>query len=136
MDARTDTPISSRRKAGLVLGIVVGLVNVPGSFVPGGETETGSPTGPPLFILLFGLVAGILIAGLLAAAWVRRSRALVRVAAVVMVLVALSAVPAFFMPDVPAWIVAFAGLYVLATVAALVLLLAPERQPVPVAATA
>ncbi len=40
--------ISGRRKAGYILGIVVGLQNIPGAFVPSGQTATGSPTGPPL----------------------------------------------------------------------------------------
>ena len=127
--------ISSRRRAGLALGIVVGLSNIPAAWIPGGETESGSPTGPPPFIVMFGLGAGLIIAGLLVAAWRRRSRALVRVAAVVMVLVALSAVPAFFGPDVPPWVVAIAGAYVLATVVALVLMFAPERREAVVGAT-
>ncbi len=120
---------TGRRRTGFVLGMLVGFANIPGVFVPGGETDTGSPTGPPLPVLLFGLVAGIAIMGLLARAWQTGSRGLVRAAAVLMVLVALTAVPAFFSPDIPAWIVAFAGVYVLATVASLVLLFAPQHRP-------
>lgn len=127
--------ITGRRKSGYILGIAVGLVNIPGMFVPGGETESGSPTGPPLPILVFGLVAGLLIAGLLALSWRNGSRGLMRTAAVLMILVALTAVPAFFGPEIPLWIVAFAGIYVLATVVSLVLLFAPERQPASVGAS-
>jgi hypothetical protein len=130
--------ISGRRKAGLVLGIVVALTNIPGAWIPpNGTTTSGEAVGPPLEVLVFGAVAGGLIALLLVAAWLRRSRALLRVASVLMVLVALTAVPAFFVTGVPAWVVAFAGAYVLATVVALVLLLAPERrESVPVGARA
>ena len=121
--------ITPRRRAGYTLGILVGLTNIPGMFVPGGETASGSPTGPPLPILVFDLVAGLLIVGLLALSWRNGSRGLVRAAAVVMILVALTAVPAFFAPDIPLWIVAFAGIYVLATVVSLLMLFAPEQQP-------
>ena len=127
--------IDGRRKAGLVLGIVVGLSNIPAVFTPGaGEAEFTE--GPPIEVTVFGFVAGVAIAGLLALAWRRRSRALVRVAAVLLVLTALSAVPAFFVPDIPSWVVAGAGVYVLATIVTLVLLFAPERRSSAVGATA
>jgi hypothetical protein len=122
--------ISGRQKAGYVLGLIVGFVNIPGAFVPGGETESGSPTGPPMEIVVFGLVAGLAIMGLLAAAWRTGKRGFLRAAAVLMILVALTAVPAFFIDTVPAWVKLFAGAYVLATLASLVLLFSPARQPV------
>lgn len=124
--------ISGRRKTGYILGLIVGLLNIPASFVPSGQTATGSPTGPPVQILIFGLVGGVLIALLLAVAWRKRSRALTRAAAVLMILVALTAVPAFSLPDLPAWVKLFAGLYVLATLVSLVLLFSPARRPAPV----
>jgi heme A synthase len=124
--------ISGRRKAGYILGVIVGLLNIPGAFVPSGQTDTGSPTGPPFQILIFGVVAGVLAAALLAVAWRRRSRALTRAAAVLMILLALTAVPAFTAPDVPAWIKLIAGAYVLSTLVSLVLLFSPARRPAPV----
>jgi peptidoglycan/LPS O-acetylase OafA/YrhL len=124
--------ISGRQRAGYVLGLIVGFTNIPGAFVPGGETESGAPTGPPVQILAFGVVAGVLIMGLLALAWRTGRRGLVRIAAVLMILVALTAVPAFFIDTVPAWVKLFAAAYVLATLAALVLLFSPVRRPVPV----
>jgi len=127
--------IDGRHRAGLVLGILLGLSNTIPVFPTGGD-DAGSPAGPPIEVAVFGIVAGVLIAGLLALAWRRRSRALVRVAAVLMVLTALSAVPAFFVSGVPSWVVAGAGVYVLTTVVALVLMFAPERRSAPVGATA
>jgi lysylphosphatidylglycerol synthetase-like protein (DUF2156 family) len=121
--------ISGRQKAGFILGGIVGFVNIPGAFVPSGQTATGAPTGPPMEILMFGVVGGVLIMGLLAVAWRKRSRALTRAAAVLMILVALTAVPAFFTPEVLAWIKLFAGCYVLATLVSLVLLFSPSRRP-------
>lgn len=124
--------ITGRRKAGYILGIIVGLLNIPGALVPGGETASGAPTGPPLAIRLFGLGAGIIIAVLLAMAWRNRSRALTRAAAVLMILTALTAVPAFSPPDIPAWIKLFAAVFILSTLASLVLLFSPTRRPVTV----
>jgi hypothetical protein len=124
--------ISGRQKAGYILGLIVGFTNIPGAFVPGGDTESGAPTGPPVEILAFGVVAGGLIMALLALAWRTGRRPLVRVAAVLMILVALTAIPAFFIDTVPAWVKLFAGAYVLATLASLVLLFSPSRRPVAV----
>ena len=125
--------MSGRQKAGYVLGLVVGFANIPGVFVPGGETETGAPTGPPVEVLAAGVVLGLLIMGLLLAAWRTGRRGLLRAAAVLMILAALLAVPCVLNATVELWIRVLAGSYILATLAALVLLFAPAPRPVAVA---
>jgi hypothetical protein len=49
----------------------------------------------------------------------------VRAAAVLLAITALTALPAFFVAGMAAWIRLFAGLYVLGTIAAIVLLFSP-----------
>ena len=124
--------ISGRQKAGYILGLLVGFANIPGAFVPGGETESGAPTGPPTVIVILGLVLGVLIMALLAAAWRTGRRGYLRGAAVLMILAALLAVPGVLTTSVEPWIRVLAGTYVLATLAALVLLFSPSRRPVSV----
>ena len=120
---------SSRQRAGFILGAVVAFANLPGAFVPTGDDDGG---GPPLEILIFGAAAAVIIMGLLYKAWSSGSRGALRVAAGLLIVVALTAVPAFFVPDVPAGLRLFAGLYILGTIVSVVLLFSPSRQPVPV----
>jgi len=120
---------SSRQRAGFVLAALVAFANLPGAFVPTGDDDGG---GPPIGILIFGAVAAIVIMGLLYKAWRDGSRGALRVAAGLLILTALSAVPAFFVEDVPAALRLFAGLYILGTIVSVVLLFSPSRQPVPV----
>lgn len=120
---------SSRQQAGFVLAAIVAFANLPGAFVPTGDDDGG---GPPLGILIFAAVAAIVIIGLLAKAWRDGSRGAMRVAAGLLILTALSAVPAFFVEDVPAALQLFAGLYILGTIVSVVLLFSPAQRRVPV----
>lgn len=119
---------TSRQKAGYVLAGVVALANIPSAFIPtdGGDSETNA--GPPVFVLVVGVVLGLAVFGLLLASWRSGRRGPVRAAAVLLVLLALLAGPAFFVSGVQTWVRAVAGLYVLATVAALVLLFSPSPR--------
>jgi hypothetical protein len=87
--------------------------------------------GPPLAILAIGSVLGVI--GLVAAilAW-RGNRVALRVAAGAIILVTLTALPAFFV-DVPMAIKALVAVSVLLTVAAVVLMFSGERRPAAVA---
>ena len=123
------TEYPTRQKAGFVLAVIVALLNVPGAFLPTGGTSESDPPGPPLAVLLLGLVLGLVTVGLLMWGWRTGRRGPVRGAAVLLVLIALTAVPAFFVPGIGAWIRLFAGIYVLATIAAVVLLFSPGRRP-------
>lgn len=117
--------ISARQHAGLVLGIIVGLVNIPAAFIPGGNNDAGDPTGPPVFVLVVGAVVGVLIA-LFLLQWRRTDgRGWLRTSAVLMILLALLALPGVFTPSVEGWVRVAAGVYVLGTLASLVMLFSP-----------
>ena len=121
---------SPRQKAGFVLGSIVALLNIPGAFIPTSGTDESTPAGPPVAVLVIALVLGLAAVGLLAWAWRTGRRVPVRAAAVLLVITALSAVPAFFVDSIAAWIRLFAGAYILATIAAIVLLFSPGPHPV------
>jgi hypothetical protein len=118
--------ISTRQKAGLVIAGLISVGNLPSAFFPTPEGDEGPPYG----ILVLGTVLGVI--GLIAvvAAW-RGSRVGLRVAAGVLILGVLIALPAFFV-DVPAGIKAMVGVVTLLTIAAVVLMFSPARRPSPV----
>src|SRR5690349_18508658 len=118
------TEITDRRRTGFVLSAVVAFCNIPLAFVPTDDKDGGPPVG----VMIFGAVAAVVILALLRWAYVSGKAAAIRIAAGLMVLVALSAVPAFFVDGVPVWAQLAAGAYIVATVISLSLLFAPSRQ--------
>ena len=119
------TEITDRRRTGFILSAVVAFSNIPFAFTPTSEDGSG---GPPLGVVVFGVVCAVIILGLLRWAYVSGKAGALRIAAGLMVLVALSAVPAFFVEDVPIWAQLAAGAYIVGTVVALALLFSPSRQ--------
>ena len=117
---------STRQKVGLVICGLLNLVNIPSAFTPTPEGETGTPYA----ILVLGSVLGVI--GLVATvlAW-RGNRAALRVAAGVLVINVITALPALFV-DVPAFIKALVAASVIITVTALVLMFSTARRSVPV----
>ena len=130
-DRATSVEYSARQKAGFVLAAVVALVNIPGAFIPTSGTDEGVNPGPPVAVLVGSLVLGLVAVGLLLWGWRTGRRGPVRAAAVLLVLLALAALPAFFVTGIAAWIRLFAGLYVLATIVAVALLFSPPRRRLP-----
>jgi hypothetical protein len=124
-DQAATVEYSARQKAGFVLAAVVALVNIPGAFIPTNGTDHGADPGPPVAVLVGALVLGLVVVGLLLWAWRTGRRGPVRAAAVLLAITALTALPAFFVAGMAAWIRLFAGLYVLGTIAAIVLLFSP-----------
>jgi hypothetical protein len=125
------TELSSRQRAGYALGMIVGFANLPAAFVPGGEDSGGGPTGPPVAILALSAVLGLAVMALLYQSLRTGRRGWLRTAAVLMILLALLALPGVLTPTVEAWIRVLAGAYVLLTVAALSLLFAPAARRTP-----
>ena len=116
-------PFSTRNKAGFVLAILVSLPNLVGPLFPTPEGEVG----PPMLVLVLGSVLGVVTIAAVALAWARGRRAAVRVASAAIIVAAVTALPAFFAPDVPAGLRVFAAVSVLVSIIAVVLMLTPAR---------
>jgi hypothetical protein len=118
---------SKRQKAGLLLAGLYSALNVVGVFFPPPEGQVG----PPIGILIIDTVLGLV--GLVAViiTWRTGNRAALRVAAGAIIIMTLTALPAFFV-DVPAGIKLLAGVAVLLTIAAVVLMFSPGRRSTPV----
>jgi len=111
------TAFSTGQRIGLAIGMLIGLDNcVEGLFIGGGS----DPTPIPIVALSVGL--GALIVGLLAVAWKNGTRRPVHIAAVLIVLNAIAAIPAFAVPDVPVGARLSAGFAVLGGFTAIALL--------------
>lgn len=114
---------NGRRKAGHILGGVLAAAHIAAIGVP---AEEGEP-GPPLAVLMVGAVVGLVILALLVRSWRADSRGARRVAAVLLLLAALGALPGLLVAGVPVALQIGAGLLVLLTIAAVVLLFSPQR---------
>lgn len=115
--------LSAPRRAGHIVGIVMSALNVVSSALPTDPTQPG----PPMPVIAFGVGVGIVSILLLVWSWRADARWPRRAAAVLMILAALTAVPAFLVEGVPALLRLIAGAFVLLTVATVVLLFYPER---------
>jgi hypothetical protein len=122
---QTQMPLTTPQKAGHVIGFALGLDMVTTLFSEGtGDDAT------PLPVLAIIVVMMLLILGLLARSWASGRSLPRRIAAVLLVLNALLAVPGLFVPDVATWMRIDAGVCVLATIAAIVLMFYPDRRAV------
>jgi hypothetical protein len=114
---------STGQRIGLAIGMLVGLETCVDSFRLAGGTD---PTPIPIVVLFAGL--GAFIVGLLGLAWWKQTRGAIRAAAVLIILNALAAVPAFAVADVPVGARLSAGFAVLGGVAAVILLYTGRRS--------
>jgi hypothetical protein len=117
--------LSVRARVGLGLAVLLAVVDVAGAFVP----TAPDGEGPPLTVMIFSAVMGVVT--LAAAVWVVRTGARngLRIVAVSRILSGLTAVPAFFMPDVPPLFVAWGAATVVLTIVAVVLLMSRSGSP-------
>jgi hypothetical protein len=118
---------SKRQRAGLLLAGVYSAFNILSVLFPTPEGQDG----PPMGILIIDSVLGLV--GLVAViiTWRTGNRAALRVAAGAIILITLTALPAFFV-DVPAGIKLLVGVFVLLTITAVVLMFSPGRRSTPV----
>jgi hypothetical protein len=118
---------SKRQKVGLVLAGLYSALNILGVLFP---TPDGQD-GPPIGILIIDSVLGLV--GLVAViiTWRTGNRVALRAAAGAIIIMTLTALPAFFV-DVPAGIKLLVGVAVLLTIAAVVLMFSPGRRSTPV----
>lgn len=115
----TTATFTRNTRIGLVLALVLGAVDLVGSAFSG---PSGQP-GPPSGVGILDTVLGALTIVAVGFAWRRRSRKLIRVIAVLRVLSAATALPAFFVSGVPAVLVIAAAVEVLLTALTVVLLM-------------
>jgi hypothetical protein len=114
-------------RAGLTVLGVISLGDLAAPLITDGES-------PPMEIALVGAALGALSLLLVALAWRGRLSAAVGLV-VVRVLSALTAVPAFLVPDVPTGPRVLAGVFVALTLAGVGLVLVGMRRPVLVGAS-
>lgn len=114
---------STRNKVGFVLAILFSAPNLLGPLFPTPEGEVG----PPLLVLALGAVLGLVTIAAVVLGWARRNRAAVRVAAAAIIVSAITALPAFFAPGVPAGLRVIAAVSVLLAIVTVVLMLTPAR---------
>lgn len=122
MTTRSTAP-STGQKVGLVLAGVMSALNIPGVLFPADEGEPG----PPMAVLVAGSILGIVGLAAAIAAW-RGNQVAARIAAGALVIVTLTALPAFFVDGVPTLIRVLAGVSILWTVAAIYLMFAAPRR--------
>ena len=115
---------STANKVGFVLAILLGILDMVSMANPTPEGEVG----PPLPILAFGTLLGLVTVIAVAVGWARRNRAAIRAGAAARILSALLALPAFIAPDVPALLKTLAAVFILLTIVTLVLMLSPGRR--------
>ncbi|WP_298130882.1 hypothetical protein [Micropruina sp.] len=120
---RTRPTWTTANRVGLALTLILGLGNVTSAFFPTPDGEVG----PPFEVLLADTVLAVVVVVSVVVAWVRGSRLAARIAAGCVILVAISAMPAFFV-DVAPGVKALAGAITLVTVLACGLMLAPAKR--------
>jgi hypothetical protein len=118
---------SKRQKVGLVLAGIYSALNILGVLFP---TPDGQD-GPPIGILIIDSVLGLVGLVAVIVTWRTGNRVALRAAAGAIIIMTLTALPAFFV-DVPAGIKLLVGVSVLLTIAAVVLMFSPGRRSTPV----
>ena len=116
-------PLTTPQKVGHVIGVALGLDML--------TTLYGEGTGvdaTPVPVLAVIVVMMVCILALLVWSWAKDSRVHRRIAAVLLVVNALLAVPGLLVSDVATWLRIDAGLCVIATIAAIILLFYPDRR--------
>ena len=118
---------SKRQRIGLLLAGSYSAFNILSVLLP---TPDGQ-VGPPMGILIIDSVLGLVGLAAVIVTWRTGNRAALRAAAGAIILITLTTLPAFFV-DVPAGIKLLVSVFVLLTIAAVVLMFSPGRRSTPV----
>ena len=125
LSTRTDEPITwtGKNKAGLGLAVLYAVLNIPTVFIP---VDNGD--GPPFAIGLICTILAVVATGAGVVAWRRGSRSAARLTAASLIVITLTALPAFFL-DVPAAVkvVAAVGVVLMVVIVAL-MFSGPQRS--------
>ena len=117
---------SVRNRIGLVLAALLGLADI-AALVAIGAPDEGTP-GPPVAILAFCAVMGVVTLVTVVWTWRTGNRTGARLTSAARILSALTSVPAFFVEDVSAALVATAAIGIVLTVVAVALVLLPPAR--------
>ncbi len=120
--ASTAPALSTRNKVGLAIAGVLGLFDCAALLTPYPEEP-----GPPVGILVLDTILGVITVVAVVIGWRAARRSALRVAAGARILSAITALPAFFV-DVPAAVKLLVSVFVVVTVVAVVLMLAPAQR--------
>ena len=118
--------MSQLRRAGLVVLGLISFGDLAAPLLTDGET-------PPMFIALIGCALGLISLIMVGLAWGGRIWPAITLV-IVRLLSALTAVPAFLVPGVPAVPMTLAGIAIIVTLIGVVLVFAGMRRPAVVAA--
>ncbi len=118
------TTLTTPRKAGHILGIALAVGSIGALF--GDET-------PPAGVVVLGIAVSVVVTVLLLWSWLGDKAVARRIAVVLLALNAIGAVPGLIVDDVPTYLRIVAGLTVLITIAAVVLMFYPDRRTTRVA---
>jgi hypothetical protein len=118
------SPLSTRLRIGLGIAAVLGLLDCTSLFFP--PVEPGQ-VGPPVGILVVGTVLGVVTLGAVLVAWRTGRRAAVWVAALTRIVSVLLALPAFVF-GAPTEVQQLVAVFVVISIVAVALMLAPERR--------
>ena len=118
---------SKRQRTGLLLAGAYSAFNILSVLFPTPDGQVGPPSG----ILIIDSALGVVGLAAVIVTWRTGNRAALRVAAGAIILITLTALPAFFV-EVPAGIKLLVGAFVLLTIAAVVLMFSPGRRSTPV----
>jgi hypothetical protein len=119
---------STRNRAGFVLAALLALPDLQGIAQPTPEGEVGE-VGPPFYILVVGFGCGVLTLVGVGYGWMRGNRTAIRVAAGARIISMIGALPALFIEDLPTALRVAVSVFVLLTLAAVVLMLTPPVEP-------
>lgn len=120
----TEQPVvwTTKNKIGLSLAIFYAITNIPTVFIPRGGGE-----GPPFAIGLISTLLALVAAPAAVVAWRRGSRAAARLTAASLIVITLTALPAFFV-DVPAGVKVIAASGILLQVVTVLLMFSPPQR--------
>ncbi|MET9387517.1 hypothetical protein ABZY09_42545 [Streptomyces sp. NPDC002928] len=120
--------LTRKNKVGLVLAGLLGLIDTTNFLsVPAGDSDT---PGPPTGVLVADGFLGLITVVAVLYTWRTANRTGSRVVAGSRILSAITALPALFVSEVPAWVVVLVAVFVIVTVAITALVLSrPAPTP-------
>lgn len=121
----TDTSLSRANRVGLGLAGLLGLIDLAGPVLA--PTPQPGEEGPPMAVLIAGAVLGVITLAAVVYTWRTGNRVGARVVAGTRILSAITALPAFFVAEVPPALVAGAAVGIVVALVAVALVLSRPK---------